>query len=1202
MIWIGAIIGFLIGLAEGSFAAIFTLTIVGLGIGSMVTFKLNAKKNNDDDLNAKIEDLNQRLQQVEQQLTTSAVEKTVAATEEEIADSAPTKDEQEAAEDIQSAAFEKPSINTVAQFNASEPEQTSEPQEPTPAETETPAFLQTDHVEKTDTEKTSTQKSDIKPPPIPVEPTWLQLAIKRWVFGGNPLVKVGVLILFLGLAFLLRYAAQHTVFPVELRYASVGIAGIALLVFGWRWRDRKDNYGLILQGAGIAVLYLTTLAAMKLHPLIPASFGFIILFAVAGFAALLAVLQNSFILALVGTLGGFAAPVLASTGSGNHISLFSYLAVLNLGIAGIAWFKAWRALNLVGFICTFGLGSAWANKYYHSDLFSTTEPFLILFFVLYVLITFLFARRMLVDAEITEGHSFTQQIRQSIPHINYVDGTLAFGVPISAFWLQYLLTRHIEYGAAFSALWFGALYIALAMLLFRRTGLRYILLTETMIALGVVFGSLAIPLMDQPWTSAAWAVEAAGVYWIGIRQQRIHARMFALLLMVGSSIYYFSQLRLHPETVLDGSLLSCLLLSVSSAFAVWLMRKAKSDLSSFEAQLKPYIIGFAALFLGLAPLQILSAQWASPVLALMGAGLVYLALRSKERAILHWSWIYQIAASILFISTLKSSPSGAVLSNGWSGLFAASLIGISMLLGVWLMARFANDEAEKTGLKVNKTASVSLLAGLTFINLAPLFILPWSTAALIWPVTGFLTLFWAIRAAHTGTLLFALGLQVVAGGAHFGDRLLSLINNNSTENLASFQHIGFWGPILIALAAFACARLLQRQQQPKLETTLGWIALLWGGAWWGFAWTVEIVRINPNENIAALLAGITIVSLYSLSLLSKRWQWREASHATLVYVPLLSLIASVHWLSGYSHPFISWGAAVWPLALLVHGILLRRQSDSPTKLLELAHIVGVWLFVIQAALEVRWQFTQLGALDSAWSLLGWMLVPAIYLWALSRHSLLNRWPLRDFNFAYLIKSASPIIIYLITWVWLSNIISDGKAEPLPYIPILNPLEIAHIAVLLSLSAWWLRVRQFPIFANMGIIVRSVFGLSAFAIISGVVVRSCHHFLSIPWRFEPLFNSVTVQTSLSIVWSTIAILLMVVANRRLQRWVWLTGAGLMAVVVSKLFLIELASAGSIGRIVSFIVVGLLLLLVGYFAPLPPKNKTDEETGEENKGPS
>lgn len=123
------------------------------------------------------------------------------------------------------------------------------------------------------------------PPSPPAPPSFFETTIKRWIFGGNPIVKIGVLIPFLGLAFLLSYAAENSLLPIELRYAAVAAGGLALLVGGWRWRNRHDSYGLVLQGAGIGVLYLVTLAAMKAHQLIPTGFGFAIMVCVAAFAA-----------------------------------------------------------------------------------------------------------------------------------------------------------------------------------------------------------------------------------------------------------------------------------------------------------------------------------------------------------------------------------------------------------------------------------------------------------------------------------------------------------------------------------------------------------------------------------------------------------------------------------------------------------------------------------------------------------------------------------------------------------------------------------------------------------------------------------------------------------------------------------------------------------------------------------------------------
>src|SRR6202035_3678108 len=115
--------------------------------------------------------------------------------------------------------------------------------------------------------------------------------------------------------------------------------------------------------------------------------------------------------ALLAVSGGFLAPVLASTGQGSHVVLLSYYAVLNAGILAVAWFKAWRPLNLAGFLFTFVIGTACGVLSYHPPLFASTEPFLILFFLFYLAIAVLFASRQ------------PPELR------GYVDGTLVFGTP-----------------------------------------------------------------------------------------------------------------------------------------------------------------------------------------------------------------------------------------------------------------------------------------------------------------------------------------------------------------------------------------------------------------------------------------------------------------------------------------------------------------------------------------------------------------------------------------------------------------------------------------------------------------------------------------------------------------------------------------------------------------------------------------------------
>ena len=60
-------------------------------------------------------------------------------------------------------------------------------------------------------------------------------------------------------------------------------------------------------------------------------------------------------------------------------------------------------------------------------------------------------------------------------------------------------------------------------------------------------------------------------------------------------------------------------------------------------------------------------------------------------------------------------------------------------------------------------------------------------------------------------------------------------------------------------------------------------------------------------------------------------------------------------------------------------------------------------------------------------------------------------------------------------------------------------------------------------------------------------------------------------------------------RQGNRLIWLCGATLLGVVVAKLFMVDLAGHGTVARIVSFVAVGLLLLVIGWFAPVPPKQE-------------
>ena len=265
---------------------------------------------------------------------------------------------------------------------------------------------------------------------------------KRWFTTGNVPVKVGMIVSLFGVAFLIKEGVDRgwLVLPIELRLILVAIFGITLLIIGWRLREKRRVYALTVQGGGIAIIYLTTFAAFKLYGLLPPAAAFVMLVLVTVAAGALAVMQDARTLALTGIVGGFAAPILVSTGAGNHVILFTYYAVLNAAVFGISWFKAWRILNVLGFLFTFVVGTLWGYFSYRPEHFATAEPFLILFVLMYMLIPMLFASQ------------------KSTAFQGYVDGTLVFGTPLIGFGLQSQLVGHTEYGLAISSLVLAGLY------------------------------------------------------------------------------------------------------------------------------------------------------------------------------------------------------------------------------------------------------------------------------------------------------------------------------------------------------------------------------------------------------------------------------------------------------------------------------------------------------------------------------------------------------------------------------------------------------------------------------------------------------------------------------------------------------------------------------------------------------------------------
>jgi uncharacterized membrane protein len=314
------------------------------------------------------------------------------------------------------------------------------------------------------------------------------------------------------------------------------------------------------------------------------------------------------------------------------VILFGYYAFLNLGLFLVAWFRSWRVLNVTGFVFTFVIATVWGVLRYQEAMFSTVEPFLILYFLMYLGISVLFTLR----------HPYSPG--------NLVDGTLVFGLPATAFPLQVGLVSGFDHGEAYSALALGILYAGLWRWLKGRVYTA--LLAHSFLALSVVFFTIAVPyIFDADVSAALWSMEGTAAIWLGLRQNRKITRYFGIL-MLGVSIVVYHGAQEGSYWISITAYIGYVLIIVSSVTASYLLDRQKEVLPAFDAWMAKIFLGlgialwFGASLRALPPGYLYHGQDALAVL-LFGALLLLVAER-----FLSWRLLMNVLQGVLPLGVL----------------------------------------------------------------------------------------------------------------------------------------------------------------------------------------------------------------------------------------------------------------------------------------------------------------------------------------------------------------------------------------------------------------------------------------------------------------------------------------------------------------------------------------------------------------------
>jgi uncharacterized membrane protein len=446
--------------------------------------------------------------------------------------------------------------------------------------------------------------------------------------------------------------------------------------------------------------------------------------------------------------------------------------------------------------------------------------------------------------------------------------------------------------------------------------------------------------------------------------------------------------------------------------------------------------------------------------------------------------------------------------------------------------------------------------------------------AVAWPL-NFIVFFWCLHWQAQDGIATIRGLRYRTGWL-----LLAVLA--TWEGLWLIDHHHYEWSLLLGALGIAAGWLryhLRERANPDAGSLSVW-ALVWGAAFWlGSGLSFIDYRMPLSTHIAYGL-GFAVASCALFEIVGGWARWNSLRRLQLIMLPVMA-VAALMQIDRHLHPSADGAGLAWLAAFAAfYAILYRQQKNAIAVSAENQHAFAVWLAAGLVAWELAWHCAQLDA-GTSWPFAMWGIVPALTLLVIAHYGR-RTWPWHE-NFDFFRNVClGPIALYCVLWSLLSSW-DPARTGTFPYFPLLNPIDLAQFSVLCGLAAW---MRARPASRGDAEHYPVVLAALAFVWVNSIVLRSLHHWLGIPYIAHELFNSIAVQAGFSLLWTLTAMAAMVYATRKMDRKPWFVGAALLAVVVGKLFLLDLANSGTVARIVSFLGVGVLLMIIGYVAPVPP----------------
>lgn len=231
-------------------------------------------------------------------------------------------------------------------------------------------------------------RTEVAEEAMPVEP----FSLERFM-GVKLFAWLGGIAVFFGVIFFVKYAFENNLISARQRVALGFVTGTALLAGGW-WTHRLEKYrvlGQVFCATGVVILYGVSFAAHAIYrfPAFGVVQTMVLMGVITVIAFLTAVRLNALVVAVLGMLGGFMAPILVSTGRDEVFGLFGYIALLDIGLLAVSMHRRWRPLAAAAALGTVIMQIGWAHRffvegrYYEGDRIFIPMGFLLLFIGLF---------------------------------------------------------------------------------------------------------------------------------------------------------------------------------------------------------------------------------------------------------------------------------------------------------------------------------------------------------------------------------------------------------------------------------------------------------------------------------------------------------------------------------------------------------------------------------------------------------------------------------------------------------------------------------------------------------------------------------------------------------------------------------------------------------------------------------------------------